>query len=322
MYPFLVGISLLLPIKDKLLLFSHRKGKISFFSVEKPLSKMNINLNSKCNLSPLIEQMKRYKPSKSSHHKGNVFQHSIWTARYVEHTWRNFETTRKPRSTPRTESGTENGLFTNLLRLIPPEYMNFTLLAAFLHDIGKLDGEFSVEEHPEHPLFGGLLFENCPGVELVLTSCMGSLKRFLGSEAQKFLAGISLFHLYLGNAMQKKISPAEFAKEFVATCVSLKEEKIKILMAILLLISLADVKGARPVGTVKNSGWKLLTIEIDMEEDLPESETPWFRYGYTNFSRVRKIMKEVMEEVDSQTRVLELLRDKVELKPIRTILKF
>lgn len=257
-----------------------------------------------CDLFPITEEMSKYKILNSSHHRGNIFQHSIWTARYVEKVWRDPQT-----------SGLGDSVFSDLLKGIPSGYKNFTLLAAFLHDLGKLDGEFDAEKHPQHMVLGYLLFKRCPGVELVLSKCTrkassgGETGPYRGTETESFLAIISLFHLYLGDAMKGEVSPDEFAFKFVGAChkTGVSSEKIKVLMAILLLISLADVKGARPVEAVSNSSWKLLTTKIAIKENLPEKETPWFRYGYSNTRRVRKLLKEVRERTNSWSRILEFL---------------
>jgi hypothetical protein len=92
------------------------------------------------NLKSLADQMRLYVTLPSKHHKSNtVADHAIWVARTI-HKWFQYE------KHPWTEH-------------IWHEFQNITLLAAFLHDIGKVgDLDFyslkSLGVKPDHPFKG------------------------------------------------------------------------------------------------------------------------------------------------------------------------
>ena len=86
----------------------------------------------------ILADMEKYKTTNSDFHSGDVIQHSIWSALYM--------------NLFKIQSG--------IVKDIPKKYRYLMVVAAVLHDIGKCgDNVFTFFDKPAHPEIGGYYFE-------------------------------------------------------------------------------------------------------------------------------------------------------------------
>jgi len=210
----------------------------------------------------------------NKHHRGGVFHHSIWTAKAVEYSW--------------SVTDNNNWIKKSLIDLIPLKYKNFSILAGFLHDIGKLDGRTSVRDFvkPKHDIYGfNMLINSCSNFYNILDNCIHPKNGKQYNKIIAFLAIISKHHLDLGNIMQNKLKVSDYIdnlfksfSDFPQEIYVFRRSDIDILILILLLIQLCDVIGARPVDYV--SKWDFLNNYNELNENLENRKTPWYKYYY------------------------------------------
>ena len=255
-----------------------------------------LNLNNKCDFNTMRKLMNTYPmpPKENHHHAGNILFHSTWTARHLDKMWDN-----------------KDWIYNDVVKNIPPSYKSFSILAAFLHDIGKLDGKRDVKDFikPLHPEEGYIyltkklkiilpFFSECiknPKVDVSIYKIIGNL------------AIISRHHQDLGLIMQGKMTVSKFVESFFnsvskfpSTLFSYSTDQIDSLFYILLLVSLADVKGARPIGRKYNYSWKMLKQKLSYKEK-ETSTTPWERYGYE--IKGKTVLKKVIDIFNRMSKI-------------------
>lgn len=219
------------------------------------------------------------------HHSSNTFHHSIWTARAMETMW----------------NDRSKWFYQVLIEdQINDEYKNLSLFLAFYHDIGKMDGDFESTIKPHHPENGyNLLINNFDSISKEMFGCIKY--KYPASHWKTYkmlgiLSIISLCHQDFGNVMQKKISIIDYLRKIFFNVEKFPSFKFHILdynliLRLTLLISFADVIGARPVSFPNNykSEWNILNYNID-QNDFTIS--PWDKYKYNEYAL--EITKEVL----------------------------
>ena len=210
----------------------------------------------------------------NAHHRGGLYEHSIWTARFIEHMWNNKDT----------------WIYKYIIKFIHPTFKNFTILAGFLHDVGKLDGKMDVKNFikPTHDKFGyNLLMNKKHPIHDILLKCFTKDSISNYPKVVAFLSLVSLHHLAIGKIMTKKITEDEYINELVNSLINFPEDiytfRNKDLMdffLILTLVQLCDVLGARPIGKSDAYSWDLLKKNTGLKENLPEHLKPWNKYKY------------------------------------------
>lgn len=241
---------------------------------------LEIKLNS-CDFADLIKEMQKYEyPQMGNiHHRGGILEHSIWTAKCIESSW---------------DINNENNWIKKLLiNNINKKYKNFTILAGFLHDIGKLDGKTTVKDFikPKHDIHGYNLLTTNSILYTVLDDCIHPKNGARYNKIIAFLAIISKHHLDIGKIMKRELSIENYISnvfssfsEFPENIYVFRRDDIDLLILILLLVQLCDVIGSRPFDL--QSKWKILN-KYPLPEEIEEYKknpklTPWHRYGYEN----------------------------------------
>lgn len=287
-------------------LFSRNMKKNSKKSTTNKTKKFNnykhdsleINLNN-CDFKKLRTEMKKYEyPEKGNlHHRAGLFHHSIWTAKATEMIFNLKD---------------KNNWIKKLSDGIPKKFHNFSILAAFLHDIGKLDNKTTKQDFikPKHDIYGyDLLINSCSIFYNFIDKCINPKYDQKFNKVIAFLALISKHHLDLGRIMKKELSIDKYIDNifksfgnFPEEIYVFKRDDIGILFNILTIIQLADVIGARPFDS--KSKWAMLNeykkIEEIDEYKKDQNKTPWFRYGYEKNGEkyIDKIIKKYQERIN------------------------
>lgn len=162
--------------------YNKTNGYCKFQACSKPLSFESCQNE----LQGLLEEMRHYKNKIDTHHVGaTVADHSIWVLRtmynwlgYMDHPW------------------TDGILF---------ELRNATLLAAFLHDIGKIgDKDTAPALRIDHPYRGFLYLNDRLTFKCVEKEC-SKLSDLIGynitDDVKTILSVVSAMHQYLGNLL-------------------------------------------------------------------------------------------------------------------------
>ena len=251
-----------------------------------PKNSLDIDLRN-CDFEKLKKEMATYKhpPGGNAHHRAGILHHSIWTAKATEDLFSGDK-----HWVQQITKGLEN-------------YKNFTILAAFLHDIGKCDGHKSVSSFikPKHDIKGyNMLINSCSEIYNILDKCIHP--KFTKNVNKKiaFLAIIIKHHLDLGDVMQNKLTIDKYIDNIFKSLVNFPEDiyifnrpDVPILMQILTIVQLADVVGARPYKF--KSQWKALNEGYNDKDELPsmtKENVPWIRYGYE--TKGKKIVEQVI----------------------------
>ena len=193
-------------------------------------------------IGKLIKDFEKYKTLNVDYHQGDLLEHSIWTALYVQKQWEN--------QTSWVEGIDEQ------------EFKSFSIISGFLHDIGKGgDLEYIYYDKSEHPRTG---FEYLTGVK---TYKLGENKKLnitemfkninLKSESYQKACGLMILsHYDFGNCI-KKINEGgdldNIAKKYIQILDKYLEEcelkninknyKLQ-LYKIIMLISSCDIMGS------------------------------------------------------------------------------
>lgn len=252
--------------------------------------------NFKNNNCGIIETYKKYKyfepkyeKNTFPHHTSNVYHHSIWSARAMEKIWREKE---------------RNWIYKDLIKgKIINKYKNLSILLAFFHDIGKIDGRINKLIKINHPQYG---YSDIWGRFIFYTKEIFSCIHYdyLNTEFQihkiiAILAIVSLCHQDFGDIMQGKMTVTNYLKKMFHHIENFDPFEFKILdyeliLRLVLLISLVDVQGARPVNLFMQSEWGLLNKTFKKSKlQVDWTDSPWEKYGYNK--KARKIIKEILE---------------------------
>jgi len=260
---------------------------------------INLKLDN-CSFKNIINEMKNYQsPSQgNNHHRGSLLEHSIWTAKTAEYIW----------SIPKNS---DNWIKFFRDQFIPIHFKNFTILAGFFHDIGKLDGKINVNDFikPKHPSHGyDIITKPERGLYNVLDICINPFTNNMNYNIlMAYLAIISKHHQDLGDVMQKKITPDFYIKnifdsvaEFPTEMYSFRKTDLDFLIPLTIFVSLCDVVGARPMNI--KSEWQVLN-KYKLSEELDyftknREQTPWFRYGYEKNGN--KVVTEILKSYQKQ----------------------
>lgn len=232
--------------------------------------------NNNCNFMQEIKKYNKqpkYHNKSFPHHSSNTFHHSIWTARAMETMWND-----------------ESKWFYQVLIKdhIKNEYKNLSLFLAFYHDIGKMDGDFQNTIKPHHPQYGyNLLINNFESFSKEMFSCIEynyPTSHFKTHKILGILAIISLCHQDFGNVMQGKMKINDYLEKMFYNVENFPGFKFHILdfnliLRLNLLISFADVIGARPIYYPNNfrSKWNMLNYNINITDS---NISPWENYRY------------------------------------------
>ena len=248
--------------------------------------------NNNCNIIKEYKQYKYFEPTygKNSypHHTSNVYHHSIWSARAMEQLWQNKNT----------------WIYNDLIKgKINNKYKNLTLLLAFFHDIGKIDGKMNQLIKINHPQNG---YSHIWGYFLTyakeIFSCIHY--EYLNTDFQvhkiiAILAIVSLCHQDFGDIMQGKMTVNNYLKKMFDHIENFDPFQFGILdfeliLRLILLVSFVDVQGARPINLFHDSDWNLLNKKFTKTKLIVDwNEGPWTKYGYDK--KARKITKEILE---------------------------
>lgn len=251
---------------------SPKKEKKEFF----PKNELDINLRD-CDFKKLKKEMEKYEhpPGGNAHHRAGVLYHSVWSARAAESLY----------------SAPDSNWIKK--KILLPEYKNFTILAAFLHDIGKIDGKMSKEKFvkPKHDKYGyNLLINSCSTIYEILDKCIHPKYTKNVNQKIAFLAIIIKHHLDLGDIMQGKLTIDKYIDNIFESLVNFPSDiyifmrpDLEILLRILTVVQLCDVVGARPFKF--NSKWKTLNElprDIEEHDNFKKNKNliPWIKYGY------------------------------------------
>lgn len=270
---------------------SPKKEKKEFI----PKNDLDLNLRN-CDFKKLKAEMEKYEhpPGGNAHHRAGVLYHSVWSAKAAESLY----------SAPDT-----NWIKKKVLH---PDYKNFTILASFLHDIGKLDGKTGKENFvkPKHDKYGyNLLINSCSTLYEILDKCIHPKYTQNVNQKIAFLAIIIKHHLDLGDIMQGKLNIDKYIDNIFESLVNFPSDiyifmrpDIEILIRILTVVQLCDVVGARPFKF--DSKWKTLNeLPRDIEEHdnfkKDKNLIPWIKYGYEKKGEklVDEIIKVYQEKV-------------------------
>lgn len=241
-----------------------------------PKNELDLKL-SDCNFKKLKAEMEKYEhpPGGNAHHRAGVLYHSVWSTKAAESLF----------------YAPDNNWIKK--KILLPEYKNFTILAAFLHDIGKLDGKTSKKNFvkPKHDKYGyNLLINSCSTIYEILDKCIHPKYTKNVNQKIAFLAIIIKHHLDLGDIMQGKLSIDKYIDNIFESLVNFPSDiyifmrpDVEILIRILTIVQLCDVVGARPFPFI--SKWKTLN---ELPRDIQEHEeylknknlVPWIKYGY------------------------------------------
>jgi len=233
-----------------------------------------------------------YHGNSFKHHSSSTFHHSIWTARAMEKimwdktTW----------------------FYNELIKdNINEKYFNLTLFLAFYHDVGKLDGRKRVTIKINHPQYGfSEIYGKFKQIGKKMFSCINY--PYINTHLQThkiiaMLAIISLCHQDFGEIMQNKMTIAEYLEKFDENIRNFEPYKFHILdynmfLRILLLVSLSDVIGSRPIEYNSNyqSKWQILNQQINKVDN---NTSPWNHYGYDQ--RARQICKDIIKMFNKVT---------------------
>jgi len=251
--------------------------------------------NFKNNNCSIIKEYKKYKyfePKYSEnsyhHHTSNVYHHSIWSARAMELLWQNKNT----------------WIYNDLIKgKINNKYKNLTLLLAFFHDIGKIDGKMDQLIKINHPQNGySHIWGYFTDYAKEIFSCIDY--EYLNTDFQihkiiGMLAIVSLCHQDFGDIMQGKMTVNNYLKKMFNHIENFDPFQFHILdyeliLRLILLVSFVDVQGARPINLFHNSDWNLLNKKFTKNKLIVDwNEGPWTKYGYDK--RAQKITKKIFE---------------------------
>jgi hypothetical protein len=190
-------------------------------------------------IGKLIQDFKKYKTFNINFHQGDLYQHSVWTALFVQKQFRD-----------RTEWA----------QYIPPEYMNLCVITGFLHDIGKGgDLVFEFYDKPVHPQTG---YDYIMGTKPYQLEKGGSLDipRLLQNvnipiNFQPVVAFLVLSHWEFGDHIRQMngTNTDELAQKYVKTIqdiqvktgISITDHNTNgILTAMSILIAVCDIMGS------------------------------------------------------------------------------
>ena len=276
--------------------YLHIKKRNVSTAVMQDIKKVNndplfIKYETECNFGDLLMEMNRYEAPEGGniHHRGNIVQHSIWTARATSRMFMN-------------SSRSKNGWIVKLLvDKIPVHLKRFTIVAAFLHDIGKVDGKTNVRNFIKktHPMVGYNMMLNSNSIFYKLASpCVNYSKNKKLGKISAFLAIISKYHQVIGDVFKNSNKEGvikTFLRNFYKTIGQFPKElyvfnvdDVINIFNIILLIGLCDVIGSRPVDKLQGSNkyeWELLNINIEVTDTMELKNTPWYRYKYETYGK-------------------------------------
>lgn len=273
----------------------------------------------KCNLVDEYKKYSKFKPKyedgKFPHHSSNVYHHSIWSARRMEWFW----------------DQKNHWININLIQKINKKYKNLSIFLAFFHDIGKIDGRINKLIKPNHPTNGyNMIYNQYQFFNKGIFSCIQS--DLIDNEYQihkitSILALISLCHQDLGEIMQGKMTVNAYLDKFISYMQPRQENFIlyqfqstdyKLILILLILVSLADVMGARPI-VGKSKIWNILNQDIKIKNDPHGAPNPWDQYQYDKNKKVQYLIKNILDNFTSgMNKVLNTMKTGIVNENIKT----
>tara|TARA_B110000285_G_C15135317_1_gene626422 strand:+ start:1283 stop:3073 length:1791 start_codon:yes stop_codon:yes gene_type:complete len=235
----------------------------------------------------------KYSNEYFNHHTSNVFNHSIWTARAVKNLW----------------NKNSNHWLINIVKMINPKYKNLSLLLAFFHDIGKIDGHTHTLVKPTHPEKGyKMIYENFKDATNNIFGCIKydySNESYHIHKITGMLAIVSLCHQDIGEIMKGEMSIKEYIQKISNAVSSFKPYRFhildfKLIVHLILLISFCDVIGARPVKLYSGkSKWLILNIDLNIKSHSKIEKEPWAHYGYDK--KGEDLCTQILNSLDEYT---------------------
>ena len=231
-----------------------------------------------------IEKTEGYFNLEGCHHLGDLTQHSIWTARALDKWFRG-----------EFDDGDE--WIENIVAKIPQHLYKYVTLLGLIHDLGKIDGDKTPTSKFNHPQNGYKLALEGFANELSMDQRIQKDTSLNQKQIIYHIAIISVLHQKLGDVLQHLISVDTYVNEFTKAC-----EKAPVyidkkqLLLILLVVSLADVKGAwnveeQDVVPISSFVWddKWSGEKPIVPDRCKDKGAPWIKYGYNEASYTKYI---------------------------------